>query len=97
MPHSQDAWAWVDESARIDFTALTGGHDVHAVNFDGGVVAVGSLVVNTFRNTGIVLWNAMQGTGPSAFTNIDSLRYCVDLPLTDFWGGQARDRAQALP
>ncbi|HET8942805.1 MAG TPA: hypothetical protein VFN13_12555 [Rudaea sp.] len=80
------AWAWVDEGARIDLTTPTGATDVNAVNYDGSVVALDGFDTLTYKNTGVILWNALQGTGPSAFTNIDSLRYCVDVPYVDFFG-----------
>lgn len=82
----QTAWAWIDGGPRIDVTALTGAFDVNAVNFDGSAVAVNSSDPVTFRNTGILLWDAIAGTDPSNFTNIDSLRYCVDVPYLDFFG-----------
>lgn len=81
-----NAWAWVDEGPQLDLTALTGATDANAVNFDGNVVALGSVEADTYRNTGIVLWNALQGATPAALNNIDSLRYCVDIPYTDFFG-----------
>jgi hypothetical protein len=87
----QNAWAWVDEAGPVDLTALTGANDVNAINFDGNVVAMNSMDTNTFRNTGIVLWNAWLGTGAGALTNVDSLRYCVDVPLMDFFGSNQCD------
>ena len=82
----QNAWAWVDEGAQIDLTALTGAQDANAVNFDGSVVAVSGFDEDTYRNTGILAWNPWLGTGPNSLTNIDSLRYCVDLPYLSFFG-----------
>lgn len=41
---------------------------------------------DTYRNTGILVWNPWLGTGPNSLTNIDSLRYCVDLPYLSFFG-----------
>ena len=82
----EKAWAWVDESGPIDLTVLTGATDANAINFDGSVVAVNGVDTTTFRNTGILLWNAWLGTGTEAFTNVDSLRYCVDVPLMGFFG-----------
>jgi hypothetical protein len=81
------AWAWVDEGMRIDLTAITGATDINAVNFDGSVVAMGGMDPVTFRNTGVILWDGRSGsTAPSQFTNVDSLRYCVDVPYINFFG-----------
>lgn len=82
----QTAWAWVNEGTAIDLTALTGAYDVNAVNYDGSVVALNGVDTATYRNTGVQLWNPWLGVDPSAFTNIDGLRYCVDLPYLDFFG-----------
>lgn len=82
----QQAWAWVNEGTRIDLTAVTGATDINAVNFDGSVVAMSGTDID-WRNTGIFLWDGRTGsTDPSTFTNVDSLRYCVDVPYMDFFG-----------
>ena len=81
----EKAWAWVDEGPQIDLTALTGAYDANAVNHDGSVVALSGMDED-YRVTGILLWNALQGTSPAAFTNIDSLRYCTHIPYLDFFG-----------
>ncbi|MBS0558061.1 MAG: matrixin family metalloprotease [Proteobacteria bacterium] len=83
----QQAWAWVDEGLRIDLSAVTGAWDVNGVNYNGSVVAMNSMDMNTYRNTGVVQWDARTGsTDPSLFTNVDSLRFCVDMPYYDFFG-----------
>lgn len=87
----ETAWAWVRGDngfgAAINLTALTGGGDAEAVNADGTVVALDRIDTATYRDLGTTLWNAKaaNNTDPSAFTDIDSLRYCVDVPLLDFF------------
>lgn len=85
----EKAWAWVDEGPQIDLTALTGTLDANAVNFDGSAVATAGFDENTFRELGTVLWNPWLGTGANSLTNVDSLRYCVDVPYLDFFGEDA--------
>lgn len=88
----QQAWAWVDEGSRIDLTAITGAMDVNGVNYDGSIVAMNSMDLDTYRNTGVLQWDARTGsTDPSLFTNIDSLRFCVDMPYYDFFGDNLCD------
>lgn len=82
----ENAWAWVDEGPQIDLTALSGTLDANAVNFDGSVVALDGFDTNTFRSIGNLLWNPWLGTGPESLTNVDSLRYCVDVPYLNFFG-----------
>ncbi|HET8898692.1 MAG TPA: hypothetical protein VFN09_07995, partial [Rhodanobacteraceae bacterium] len=83
----QQAWAWVDGGPRIDLTTPTGNGDVNAINYDGSVVAMDTVDLDTYRGTGIVLWDARSGsTDPGTFTNVDSLRYCTDVPFNNFWG-----------
>jgi len=73
------ALAWVNGGKVVNLQALTGANDVNAVNYDGTRVALDS--ASGRRNTGVKLWNAHQGVGPEAFTSIDGLRYCRDVPL----------------
>jgi uncharacterized membrane protein len=88
----QQAWAWVDEGSRIDLTAATGAMDVEGVNYDGSVVAMNQMDINTYRYTGVLQWDARTGsTDPSLFTNVDSLRFCVDMPYYDFFGDNLCD------
>ncbi len=87
----QNAWAWIDEGAPVDLTALTGAQDANAVNFDGNVVAVAGFDEDTWRNTGVLQWNPWLGTGPESLTNVDSLRYCTDIPALDFFGDNLCD------
>lgn len=75
------AVAWVDEGKMIDLQQAIGATDLYASNYDGTRVPMYS---GTRRE--MVLWNAMRGTGQNAFTNIDGLRYCRDVPFTSFFG-----------
>lgn len=79
------AVAWIDDGKMIDLQAITGAQDANASNYDGTRIALNSYVDN--RNAGVLLWNAMKGTGPEAFTNIDGLHYCRDVPYLSFFGG----------
>ncbi len=81
----QNAWAWIDGANPIDLLGLFGSTDANAVNFDGSVVALDTMDVNDYRDTGVVLWNPLAGTGPGSFSNIAGLRYCIDLPYLN-WG-----------
>lgn len=76
--------AWVNGGNLIDLQAVTGTRDINAVNRDGTRVALDSTSGN--RNTGVKLWNAHRGTGPEAFTSIEGLRYCRDVPFRDTFG-----------
>lgn len=76
--------AWVNGGKLIDVRALTGALDINAVNIDGTRVAVDS--TSGSRNTGVKLWNAHAGTGPSAFTAIEGLRYCKNVPYRNTFG-----------
>ncbi|HEY7872302.1 MAG TPA: hypothetical protein VIC31_06230 [Rudaea sp.] len=92
----QQAWAWVDEGSRIDLTAVTGAMDVNGVNYDGSVVAMNSMDMNTYIYSGVLMWDARTGsTDPSLFTNVDSLRYCVDMPYYDWFGANLCDSMTA--
>ncbi len=70
----QDALAWIDEGQMINLGDITGARDLYAVNYDGSRVPMST-------QQGVLLWNAMKGTGADAFTNIGGLRYCRDIPL----------------
>ncbi|TWI04720.1 hypothetical protein IP90_00855 [Luteimonas cucumeris] len=75
------ALAWVDEGKIIDLGQLIGANDLYATNYDGTRVPMYSSIRRE-----MVLWNAMRGTGEDAFTSIDGLRYCRDVPYTSFFG-----------
>lgn len=87
----QNAWAWIDEGAQIDLTALSGAQDANAVNFDGNVVALDGYDEVTYRSIGTLLWNPYLGTGANSLTNVDGLRYCIDVPALDFFGDNMCD------
>lgn len=72
----QDGLAWVDEGKMINLGQLIGARDVYTTNYDGTRTPMYSSL-----RKGVVLWNAMKGTGDDAFTNIGGLRYCRDVPL----------------
>lgn len=71
------AVAWVDEGPAIDLAAAVGARDAYAMSYDGSRVALGG-------TEGVELWNPQLGTGPDAFTNIGTLRWCHDIPYLDF-------------
>lgn len=75
----QAAVAWVDEGPMIDLQQAIGATDLYVSNYDGTRVPMFS---DTRRE--VVLWNAMRGAGQEAFTSIDGLRYCRDVPYTFF-------------
>lgn len=68
--------AWVDEGRMINLGQAVGARDLYATNYDGTRTPMYSPARKS-----VVLWNAMKGTGPEAFTNIGGLRYCRDVPL----------------
>ena len=72
-----DAVAWLDEGPMINLGDINGAREAYAVNFDGTKVAV-------MGEEGVELWNPTLGTGPEAFTDIGSLRWCKDLPFILF-------------
>ena len=74
--------AWVDERQMIDLGKLIGARDLYVSNYDGTRVPMFS---STRRE--VVLWNAMRGTGQDAFTSIDGLRYCRDVPYSTWFEG----------
>ena len=76
--------AWVNEGKMLDLRAVTGTMDINTVNYDGTRVAMDSS--SGSRNTGVKLWNAHMGTAPEAFTSIEGLRYCKDVPFRDTFG-----------
>lgn len=77
-----EAVAWIDEGSMINLSTIIGASDLYTANQDGTRVPMYSA---TRRQ--MVLWNAMRGTGASAFTNIDGLRYCRDVPYSSWFGG----------
>lgn len=89
------AWAWIDGGPRINLKALTGASTALTANYDGTAVPMNGFDSTTYRNTGIILWDATQGTDPAAFTNVDSLRYCVDVPYKNFFGANMCDSMTA--
>ena len=76
--------AWVNGGKMIDLRAITGTFDINAANYDGTRVAMDSM--SGRRNTGVKLWNAHSGIGPEAFTSIEALRYCKDVPYRNTFG-----------
>lgn len=76
--------ARVNEGKLIDLRAIAGTMDINALNHDGTRVALDTTAGN--RNTGIKLWNAHMGTAPEAFTSIEGLRYCKDVPYRNTFG-----------
>ena len=75
----KQALAWVDEGPAINLGALMGVRDLYTANHDGTRVPMYS--ANT---RSMLLWNALRGTGPEAFTDIDGMRYCRDVRYLDF-------------
>lgn len=78
----QAAVAWVDEGKMIDLQRAIGARDLYATNYDGTRVPMYSS-----QRREMVLWNAMRGTGADAFTSIDGLRYCRDVPYSSWFEG----------
>lgn len=78
----QTAVAWVDEGRMINLEQAIGARDLYTANYDGTRVPMYSA---TRRQ--MVLWNAMRGTGEDAFTSIDGLRYCRDVPYSSWFEG----------
>ncbi len=70
------ALAWVDEGAMINLRNTFGGYEAYAVNQDGSRVAM-----STSRE-GVKLWNPYRNEVES----IGGLRWCRDLPYTDWFG-----------
>ena len=70
------AVAWVDEGPMIDLRNAFGGYEAYAVNQDGSRVAM-----STSRE-GVKLWNPYTDN----VEVIGGLRWCKDLPYTDFFG-----------
>ncbi len=75
------AYAWINEGKPIDLFKLVGAYDAYAINTDGSRVA---LMTGT---NSMLLWNATKGTGPKAFTKVPDLKWCQDMPLVTWWGG----------
>ncbi|OYU25690.1 MAG: hypothetical protein CFE41_20055 [Burkholderiales bacterium PBB2] len=73
------AIAWVGDANPVDLTALTGSISADAVNYDGSRVPLATA-------QGMVMWNALKGTGPDAFTPRSSPKYCIDMPFIS-WDG----------
>ena len=71
------AVAWVDDGEIIDLGERFGAFEATAVNQDGSRVALGTF-------DGVRLWNA---TGDGSVTDIGGLKWCEDLPLVSFFGG----------
>ena len=71
--------AWVDEGPMIDFGAMLNVRSLGTANYDGTRVPMSTA-------EGVLLWNAIRGTGTDAFTNIDGLHYCRDVPYLDWFG-----------
>lgn len=78
----QAAVAWVDEGKMIDLQQAIGARDLYVTNYDGTRVPMYSS-----QRREMVLWNAMRGTGADAFTSIDGLRYCRDVPYSSWFEG----------
>lgn len=74
-----NAFAWINEGAPIDLTALTGAMTAEVINADGSRVPLDS-------GNGVVLWNALQGTAAGALRNISGPKYCTDFPFSS-WDG----------
>lgn len=72
-----DAVAWIDDGPLINLGDLTGAREVYASSYDGSEVAM-------LGDEGVLVWNPDLGTGPEAFTNIASLRWCHDVPFLQF-------------
>jgi hypothetical protein len=73
---SSRAVAWVDEGPMIDLRDSLGAYEAYAVSRDGSRVAV-----STSRE-GVKLWNPYT----DAVEEIGGLRWCRDLPYSDFLG-----------
>jgi hypothetical protein len=71
------AVAWINDGKLIDLTEKFGATRATAVNRDGTRVAL-----STFE--GVKLWNA---TGDGSVRDIGGLKWCEDLPLVSFFGG----------
>ncbi|MBT9501451.1 MAG: hypothetical protein IV092_09410 [Burkholderiaceae bacterium] len=73
------AFAWINGGDPIELTPLTGARSAEVINIDGSRVPLAT-------DTGMLIWNALQGTAPSAFRNISGPKYCIDMPLST-WDG----------
>lgn len=81
----QTAVAWVAGGPMINLGELVGARSADAADYWGFRIPLDSASPDGAPQ-GVVLWNAWRGTSPAAFTNIDSLRYCRDVPLLSFFG-----------
>lgn len=87
-PAGQVAVAWVDQGKPINLTtaakdangALWTVTEGYPVNVDGSRAALAT------RLRGMVLWNALKGTGPDAFVQPPGLKWCTDIPYRDRFG-----------
>ena len=77
------AVAWIDDGEIIDLAERFGAYAATASNQDGSRVALNARSPE-FVEQGVLLWNA---TGDGSVTNIGGLRWCEDLPLVSFFGG----------
>lgn len=77
----QEGVAWVDEGQMVNLGQVMGVRNVMAANYDGTRVPMYSA-----KSRSVVLWNALRGTGTDAFTDIDGMRYCRDVPYYDWFG-----------
>jgi len=77
------AFGWVDEGPAIDLGEAVDARDAYAINYDGSRAAL-------YTTDGVVLWNPFAD-GDDEFVNIGGLRWCVDLPFTDFFGNDFCD------
>lgn len=73
------AIGWVGDANPVDLTALTGAISAVVVNGDGSRVPLATA-------QGMLMWNALKGTGPDAFTPRSSPKYCTDMPFIS-WDG----------
>jgi len=75
------AVAWIDEGEIIDLTTQFGAYEATAANLDGSRVAMTGI-----SPAGVLLWNA---TGDGSVQDIGGLKWCEDMPLVSFFGGDA--------